>query len=284
MSGFEFLFYTDVHIQPERRAREGFAQAVDAMREAAPDAAFALCGGDIVLDANAVPYERASALYDLYWTHAQRLGLPIHHALGNHDFWGLKAASGADPDDPHWGRQLFREKLGQAQTFYSFDHGGWHFVILDTNDFLPDRTWHGRLDDTQCVWLADDLQNTGTEAPVVIVSHFPLLSAFGQYVLGSTQPTPDALIVANGKEVLELIRPFNVKVVLSGHTHSVEEITYLGTRHISGGSVCGEWWRGPRLGLHPEGFAICTAHADGEFSYRYVPYGWVAEEKPPSPQ
>lgn len=265
-----------MHIQPERRAPEGFAQAVDAMREAAPDAAFALCGGDVVLDANAIPIERASALYDLYLEQAGRLGVPIHHALGNHDFFGRKAESGARPGDPHWGRLLFREKLGQAQTFYSFDHGGWHFVILDTNDFPPDGSWHGLLDDAQCAWLADDLKATGPETPVVIVSHFPLLSAFAQSVLGSTQPTPDALIVANGKEVLELIRPFNVKAVLSGHTHTVEEIVCLGTRHISGGSICGEWWRGPRLGLHPEGFAVCTAHTNDGFGYRYLPYGWNA--------
>ena len=252
------------------------------MRAAAPDAGFALCGGDLVLDANGVPYERASSLFDLYLAYARRLDVPIYHALGNHDFFGLKAASGANPGDPHWGRRLFLEKLGQTQTFYSFDFGGWHFIVLDTNDFPPDRSWHGRLDDAQTAWLAEDLKKTGAETPVIIVSHYPLLCAFGQYVNGATDPTPDTLIVANGKEVLELIRPYNVKAVLSGHTHAVEEIHYLGTRHISAGSVCGEWWKGPRLGLHPEGFAVCTCGADGQFGYRYVPYGWVAGVEAPN--
>lgn len=241
----------------------------------APDAEFALCGGDVVLDANAVPLDRASSLFDLYLTQARRLNVPIYHALGNHDFFGLDAASGANPGDLHWGRQLFQEKLGHAETFYSFNFGGWHFVVLDTIEFLPDGTWHGRLDGAQTAWLAEDLSAAGADTPIVIVSHFPLLSAFGQYVLGSTAPTPDTLIVANGKEILELIRPYNVKAILSGHTHSIEEISYLGTRHISAGSICGEWWRGPRLGLHPEGFAVCTCGANGEFDYRYVPYGWV---------
>lgn len=248
------------------------------MRATAPNAAFALCGGDLVLDANAVSYESASALYDLYVGQANRLDLPIHHALGNHDFWGLKPAAGANPHHPCWGRQLFLEKLGQPKTYYSFNFHDWHFIVLDSNEFLHDGTWHGRLDDAQTSWLAQDLKDVGAETPVVLVSHFPFLSAFSQYTLGSTEPTLDTMIVANGKQILELVWPFNVKAVLTGHTHAVEEITYLGTRHISGGSICGEWWRGPRLGLYPEGFVVCTAHADGTLGCRYVPSGWDAEK------
>ncbi len=29
-------------------------------------------------------------------------------------------------------------------------------------------------------------------------------------------------------------------------------------------------------GVHSEGFTACTAHANGDFGWRYVPYGWKA--------
>lgn len=278
--GFTFLFYTDVHIQPERRAPEGFAQAVDAMRAAAADAAFAVCGGDLVLDANSVPIERASRLFDLYLEQAGRLNMPIYHTFGNHDFFGLNAAkSGANPGDPHWGRQLFLEKLGQTQTYYSFNHSGWHFAVLDTNDFPANRSWRGDMDEAQRDWLRDDLQRA-EGAPTVLMAHIPLLTVFGQVSDQATDAPESLMVIGNSKEVTDLIRPFNVKAVLQGHTHIVEEIDYLGTRYLSAGSLCGDWWKGPRLGLHPEGFAVCTCGPDGAFGYRYVPYGWEAQGAP----
>ncbi len=130
---FTFLHYTDIHVEPELHATQGFAKAIDAMKCAAPGAAFALCGGDLVFDANAVPFARAAHLYDLYGEQSRRLGVPIHHCLGNHDIFALgPAGSGVPADDPHAGKALFLARTGLKQTYYSFDHAGWHFAVLDT--------------------------------------------------------------------------------------------------------------------------------------------------------
>ena len=280
---FTFLHYTDIHVEPELHATQGFAKAIDAMKRAAPGAAFALCGGDLVFDANAVPFARAAHLYDLYGEQSRRLGVPIHHCLGNHDIFALgPAGSGVPADDPHSGKSLFLARTGLKQTYYSFDHANWHFAVLDTVQITTsstgDRSWRGFVDDAQMVWLAADLEKTGKAAPTILLVHMPILCAITQYTKGTTEPTPDKLIVANGKAVKELIQPYNVKAVLQGHTHVVEEIAYLGARYISAGAVCGDWWKGWRLGVHPEGFTVCTAHADGEFAWRYVPYGWAADK------
>jgi len=276
---FTFLHYTDVHIEPELHATQGFGRAVDAMKRAAPNTAFALCGGDLVFDANAAPFARASHLYDLYEEQSHRLGLPIHHCLGNHDIFALDPVkSAALAGDPHAGKALFRQRTGLKQTYYSFDHGGWHFVVLDTVEITPDRSWRGFVDDAQLAWLAADLAKIGKATPTVLLVHMPLLCAITQYTEETTAPTPDKLIVTNGKAVKELIQPYNVKAVLQGHTHVVEEIAYLGTRYLSAGAVCGNWWKGWRLGVHPEGFTVCTAHESGDFDWRYVPYGWKADK------
>ena len=277
--GFTFLLYTDVHVEPELHATYGFHKAIASMKTTAPDAVFAINGGDLVFDSNAVPYAHASNLFDTHLQQAALLGIPIHHTLGNHDIFGLDPASGVGPTDPFWGKQLFQQKTGQKDLYYSFDHGGWHFIVLDTVQITPERSWHGYIDDAQMTWLAADLKRTG-QTPTVIVAHMPILCAINEYTQGTTEATSDKLIVANGKAVKELIQPYNVKAVLQGHTHVVEEIAYLGTRYISCGAVCGNWWKGWRLGVHPEGFVVCHAGANGDFSYRYVPYGWVADAAP----
>ena len=46
-------------------------------------------------------------------------------------------------------------------------------------------------------------------------------------------------------------------------------------RYITGGAICGDWWKGKRLGVHPEGFSVVTVAGD-DLTWKYVPYGWTA--------
>ncbi len=274
-----FVFYTDVHVEPELHATQGFHQSVDTMKKIAPDAQFAICGGDTVFDANAVSYDRAAQLYDIYGTQAQRLDLKTYHAMGNHDIFGINAAkSRASSDSLHYGKSLFLERMGMAQPYYSFDRSGWHFIVLDTVQINPDGSWHGLIDPAQFAWLKQDLETHSKSAPTLVVAHMPIFTAAEMYIEGTTAAPTDTLVVANGKDVKELFQPYNVKVVLQGHTHIVEEINYLNTRYITGGAVCGDWWKGWRLGVHPEGFMVCHITPAGDFTYQYVPYGWVADK------
>jgi len=45
-------------------------------------------------------------------------------------------------------------------------------------------------------------------------------------------------------------------------------------RYITGGAICGDWWKGKRLGVHPEGFSVVSVSGD-DLTWRYVPYGWT---------
>ena len=45
---------------------------------------------------------------------------------------------------------------------------------------------------------------------------------------------------------------------------------------ICSGSVSGAQWRGPDHGT-PEGFGVVDCRPDGNFDYRYHPYGWKAD-------
>ncbi len=55
---------SDVHIQNELDAVQGFSQAIDTINKLNPD--FVISGGDQVMDALGVSHEEANAVYDLY--------------------------------------------------------------------------------------------------------------------------------------------------------------------------------------------------------------------------
>jgi len=275
---FTFVHITDLHIQPELGASLGVAKAFDAIHALPKKPDFALIGGDLVMDAAKVTPQRADAVYDLWQTAANNLALPMHFTIGNHDVYGLGEAatdSAKTMANPDFGKAIWKRRLNLTRTYDTFDHKGWRFVTLDSLAVGPDGTWGGNLDDDQLKWLDDLLRHTPKTMPVILLTHIPILTIFGQYTQGTTDAVPAQLIVKNGKTLQEMIQGRNVKAVFQGHTHVVEECSYLGTKYITGGAICGDWWKGPRLGVHPEGFTVVTVK-DGEVNWRYVPYGWDA--------
>ncbi len=275
--GFTFAHLTDTHIQPELGATEGVAKAFRAIRAAKP--AFALIGGDLVMDAAGVPRERADQVYGLWKDAADALPMPLYYCVGNHDVYLTSGSEKLPPSDPHFGKSEWMRRVGIGRSYNTFDHAGWRFVTLDSLVVLPGGGWEGLIAPEQMRWLDDLLRSTGHEMPLVFLTHIPLMTLYGMYTGGTTVPLGAAMVVKNGREFHELIQPYNVQAVLQGHTHVVEECRYAGVRYITGGAVCGDWWKGKRLGIDPEGFTIVRASGSGRaarLSYEYVPYGWDA--------
>ena len=90
--------------------------------------------------------------------------------------------------------------------------------------------------------------------------------------MGSTAPNGRGSVVTNSKELLDLFRDHNLKLVLQGHLHSCEDIAVRGTHFITGGAVSGGWWKGAHRGFE-EGFLM--VHVTGnEIETEYIDYGW----------
>ena len=51
-------------------------------------------------------------------------------------------------------------------------------------------------------------------------------------------------------------------------------LRWRNTTFITGGSVCGQWWRGPWQGT-PEGFGVMTLRSE-RVDWDYHTYGWQA--------
>ena len=266
---FDFVFFTDTHIQPELDAAHGCDMCFRKIASANPE--FAIMGGDHVYDAMGVNGARAEMVYDLYKRTEQLLGMPLHHAIGNHDVFGVLTKSGVPPADPAYGKKMYQDRMGQ--TFYSFDHKGYHFVVLDSIQPTEDRLWEARVDEPQLHWLRDDLKRLPAHVPVIAVIHCPLVTAFATYAQVVTEGRKyNTMTVSNAAEVLEVFEDANVLAVLQGHTHINEVVAYKNTQYITSGAVCGNWWHGSRLGT-PEGFTVVSLR-EGKISTRYETYGF----------
>jgi 3',5'-cyclic AMP phosphodiesterase CpdA len=211
---------TDIHVSEAVRAPEGLRMAVDHAASLAPD--FVVTGGDLIFDALEVPYEEAVEQYELYKGIMGSFRVPVYNALGNHEVFGWFETSGASPDHPKYGKTLFKDMLGRDSTYYSFDHGGWHFVVLDAMTATDDRKYIGHVDSVQMEWIAEDLAGLDTGTPVAVITHFPFVSVAMQLREGGTAPLPDLAVIGNSNEVFELFAEYNLRLVLQGHLHIVE--------------------------------------------------------------
>ncbi len=271
---FRFVHLTDLHIQPELGAPDGVAMAVKKILALRPRPQFVITGGDHVMDVLSVPSARAELQFRLLAEALKPLEIPVYAAVGNHDVYGWSDKA-MNQSDPGYGKKMFEEKMAKGPSTRAWSQGGWKFLVLDTIQPRANGGWRAAIDDDQLSWLKGQLEASGPKTPTVVVAHVPLVTAFPLYHESSTGSMGDGMIVANGKEVVDLLSPYNVKAVLQGHTHIVEDIDYNGTRYITSGAICGDWWKGARLGIHPEGFMVFDVDGD-RLKSEYVTYGWKA--------
>ncbi len=271
---FSFVFMTDIHLQRQLEADRGFRMAIDSVNELSPD--FVITGGDMVMDALGVSHERAAGLYDLYEDMCQEFEMPVYNTIGNHEVFGLYSESGVDSSHPQYGKEMFRQRIGGGRTYYSFDHKGWHFMIIDAVGFTPERRYIGRVDSAQIEWIKRDLQRVGLNTPIIISTHIPFVSACGQARGGGTAALRPGEAVDNSHKVINLFKDHDLRLVLQGHLHLVEEIIFKEIHYITGGAVSGRWWRGSRDGFD-EGFVVIDIEGDS-ITWKYVTYGWKAVE------
>ncbi|MDX1933007.1 MAG: metallophosphoesterase [Capsulimonadales bacterium] len=276
---FSFVHLTDLHIMPENRAVEGVRMALQAVAHLPEKPAFVLIGGDIVHAASHAEKKRAERLYDLWQEASAVLALPLYYSVGNGDCLGTAGIHRLAAQDPEYGKRWWQKRLGLSQRFLTFDHRDWRFIILDSVRTDGDLPYYGEIDREQLDWLDGVLRKTDAKQPIVVLTHIPILTAYGLYDDDPALGPGENMIVKNGRAIIEMFQGRAVKAVLQGHTHAVEECLYAGTRYICGGAVCGNWWQGKRFGIHPEGFGIVRVSGD-DLTYRYLPYGWKAEVPP----
>lgn len=265
---FSFVFMTDIHLQPELGATTAFQKAIDTANKLNAD--FVMTGGDLVFDVLRGP-ARGDSLFQLYKRMITGFNMPVHNAIGNHELFGIYEESKIGPSHPDYKYGMFERYIGK--TYYSFDHKGWHFIALNSIEERNKR-YIGNVSEEQITWLKDDLAKIAPETPIVVITHIPLVSVQQQiYPKDGPVTVPNENWVANRNEVLEVFKDHNLKLVLQGHLHWLEDINVGGkTRFITGGAVAGRpSWKGTRTG--EEGFMLIKIKGE-DISWDYIDYGW----------
>lgn len=211
--------------------------------------------------------------WDLYWysnnyalpeylntINSQVKDLQIFHTIGNHDY-DYKAASDFDAEGK------FMNYI--APTYYSFNIGKVHYVVMDdidcdSYDGTTSRNYEKRVSAEQLNWLSKDLSYIDKATPLVIVMH---AQVFYPSETGDFKIDHD---VVNTAQLLSLLNGYQVHFV-TGHTHLnfnvTPETSVADGRDFyehNTGAICGSWWWSGHLtsGVHispdgtPGGYSI----------------------------
>lgn len=249
---FKFAFLTDMHVHSDST----LGQVDRRLRSLPPLVELILSGGDNVDIDNLKTTElsggeqRLKQLKNLF----ERTKKPYHMAIGNHDRFSRDLRNGKNDFE------LFEKTFGQ--TYYTFEHKGWKFIVLNS---VETKDNHYVIGEQQLQWLRDVVKNTAKDQPVVVISHVPFLSVYypvleGQYTAADT--------FINQKQVFDLFKTHNLKLVLQGHMHLYEEIKVKGVQFITAGAVSGNWWQGNFEGTDPGHLEVDVKGKD--FSWKYV--------------
>lgn len=263
---FEFAFLTDIHIKPEMGAPDGFQMAIDKVNAMNPD--FVITGGDLVYDVMRGQFDKSDALFKLYQDMSSGFNMPVYNCIGNHDLFGIYEESPEGPEHPDYKYGMWERYFGE--TYYGFDHKGWHFITLNSLEVTPDKKYKGYYHEQQLKWLTNHIKSIDKKTPIVITTHLPMLCTFTQINGGNPRT------VSNAHKVFELLKDHNLKLVLQGHIHWLEYgLANDRTQFLTGGSIAGNGWKGRRHNTR-EGFMSVKIKGD-DFSWAYMDHGWEAE-------
>jgi len=235
---FTFAYISDSHIthikgnEFVRNWDRGLIRAIAETNLLTPRPDFIFYGGDIAQLGKKEEIDHGLEIMS-------GLNGEVHYVMGEHDYY-------VDLGD-YWRKQL-------GPDWYSFDHKGVHFVVLNsilTHPQWMHRKWEDPMDrmkemarldnpkgqpfmvgEEQRTWLKNDLAKLSKDTPVVVLSHSPLQKIHK----GWNFWTDDA------EQVQALLKPFKKVTVLYGHVHQIQ---YNQVGNISFTSAMATAWPWP---------------------------------------
>ncbi|HVI44689.1 MAG TPA: calcineurin-like phosphoesterase C-terminal domain-containing protein [Chitinophaga sp.] len=213
---------------------------------------------------------------DLVWDHFELFedykeaihmcGIPFYNVIGNHDM-----DIDARTDDKS--AATFKQQFGP--TYYSFNRGDIHYVVLDDVFFIGNaKKYIGYLTENQLQWLEQDLALVKPGSTVVVSLHIPTNTGAAR-----REQKEEELggVVSNRKQLYKLLAPFKAHI-MSGHTHFNDNWEDNNIMEHNHGTVCGAWWTGPICGDGtPSGYGVYEV--DGSDIKWYYKSTGLAKEK-----
>ena len=176
-----------------------------------------------------------------YIPYMNKLNCPVFNLMGNHDNDPYKA-------DDRLAEEDYRNILGP--TYYSFNLGKIHYVVLDDVEYLNTggsvgtlgkRNYNDVVQSDQLEWLKKDLATiTDKGTPLVVAMHTPL---YRNPTLDLNGNQVNEVSLNNGSQLINCLQGFTNVHVLTGHNHinySVEEKSTLMEHNTA--AICATWW------------------------------------------
>lgn len=132
--------------------------------------------------------------------------------------------------------KAFKEFFGQ--TYYTFDHKGVHFIVVD-NVSDP----NAAIGDDQMQWLKADLDRQPKDARIVVFTHRPLFDLYPQWDWATR----------DGAQALALLQTHDNVTVFYGHIH---QENHFMTGNIAHHSAKGLMFALPVAGSQPKRLPI----------------------------
>ncbi len=246
---FSFAYISDSHLQHISGTSfvnnwdRGLIRAVAETNLLTPKPDFVVFGGDLAQLGKREELDHGAEILS-------KLNGKTYHVMGEHDYY-LDLGK-------YWSKLY-------GDHYYSFNHKGTHFVVLNSILTYDDWTFNrwpsaeqrmvemAGLDnpngspfmvgDKQREWLKKDLAKVKKDTPVVVFSHSPIQKLYK----GWNFWTEDA------EQIHELLKPFDKVSVIYGHVHQVQ---YNQIGNISFNAVMATAWPWP----YPESYAQAQHH------------------------
>ncbi|MCE5205208.1 MAG: PQQ-binding-like beta-propeller repeat protein [Porphyromonadaceae bacterium] len=151
--------------------------------------AFVIVSGDVTEFGSYDELRTAKCLLD-------DLKVPFYAIPGNHDSnWSES------------GTNDFLRVFGN-ETF-GFEYGGYKFIGLASGPNM--RMGPGQIPRENLTWLFEELKETDTDQPIIYVNHYPMDNGLNNWF-----------------EVMDVLRTYNVKLMLCGHGHVHRAMNFEG--------------------------------------------------------
>lgn len=185
---FKFALVTDTHIGNPNND-EDLRRTVDDINQNMPEIDFVIVSGDVTEFGSDQEITIAKGILD-------KLKVPKYIIPGNHDSnWSES------------GTNSFLKIFG-AETF-GFEHNGYKFFGLPSGPNM--RMSPGQIPREGITWLKQQLAQTDKNTPIIFVNHYPMDNSLNNWF-----------------EVMDALKPYNVKVMLCGHGHTNREFNFEG--------------------------------------------------------
>jgi hypothetical protein len=222
---------TDMHLDDSTLV--SFNKAVEEFKKISP--AFVVSTGDLVNtgDGTTISEAQAAQWFGAYKTAISGLSMPVYNALGNDDAANLACESATSVG---CSKSAYRTNFGP--TYYSFDWGQYHCVVLDPNEVSAGSQVF-TISASQLAWLQKDLGYRQQNSPLLVFFHEPTTAWQSR------------------DSVLNLLKQYKT-AIFSGHAHEDLLMDSQGIAEQVTAALSGEWGHGDNPDGSKPGYRIVS--------------------------